>query len=332
MAIKQDARWHPEMLTVLEMIEEGRARALEASAGQPYAAQRAIINEATRFARDNAPEMASVEELWLPALGRQVRCRLYRPSDVTEASPVVVYLHGGGWTTGSLDTHDKFCRDIASVSGWTVLAVDYALSPEAVFPQAMNEVYDIVAHLRREGLGLGLDASRMVLSGDSAGGNLALGCALYMRDRGVLPVSGVVAAYPVCDCDFETPSYLEYGEGCYLTRALMETFWEWYTPDLVDRYHPYAAPLRGNLRDLPPSLLLMAAMDPLCSEGEKLATALLDAGNHCQSVTYSGVGHAFMSHANRISAGREAFGALGEWLGSLSGSGYSKQPRQLQPV
>ena len=316
MAIKQDDRWHPEMLTVLEMIEKGRSHAIEASAGQPYAVQRAIINVATRFARDDAPEMASVEDLWLPALGRQILCRLYRPIKATQDSPVVVYLHGGGWTTGSLDTHDKFCRDIAKVSDWIVLSVDYALSPEAVFPQALNEVFEIVAHVRRDGRALGLDTSRVVLAGDSAGGNLALGCALYMRDRDVPPVSGVAAAYPVCDCDFDTPSYLEFGEECFLTRALMETFWTWYTPGPVNRYHPYAAPLRANLSNLPPTLLLMAEMDPLCSEGERLAAALLGAGNDCQSVTYSGVGHAFMSHANRVSVGRDAFDVLGTWLGS----------------
>ncbi len=147
---------------------------------------------------------------WVAARGqRRIYCRVYRPR-LDSPLPVLVWFHGGGWVWASVDTHDRLCREYAAAADVAVVSVDYALSPEAKFPQAVEECAAVVRHVAEHGADWGLDGSRILLGGDSAGGNLCLATALLLRDTDGPKLRGIVAYYPVCDSRFDTPTYLEY--------------------------------------------------------------------------------------------------------------------------
>ena len=156
-----------------------------------------------------------------------------------------------------------------------VVSVDYALSPEAKFPQALEECAAVVRFVSEHGADWGLDPARIFVGGDSAGGNLALATALLLRDTGGPALTGILANYPVSDSRLDTPSYREFGAGGYgLTTERMAFYWSVYVPHDIDRLHPLAAPLRADLTGLPPVMVLLAELDVLRSEGEALVAKL----------------------------------------------------------
>jgi acetyl esterase len=209
------------------------------------------------------PSVAETADRWVAARGRRIYCRVYRPR-LHSPLPVLVWFHGGGWVWASVDTHDRLCREYAAAADVAVVSVDYALSPEAKFPQAVEECAAVVRHVAEHGADWGLDGSRILLGGDSAGGNLCLATALLLRDTDGPKLRGIVAYYPVCDSRFDTPTYLEYGEGGYgLNRQRMEFYWSVYAVHEGDRSHPLAAVLRADLRELPPVLVHLAEFDVL---------------------------------------------------------------------
>lgn len=301
------------MLGVLKLIESEALRAGPIDQDLPFAWQRERLDAATLFANDRRPEVFSVSDIWVLARGRRVQCRHYRPG-AGERLPAVVFFHGGGWVRSSVETHDRLAREIALVTDAAVVSVDYALSPEARFPHALEECADVTRWLRLNGASLGIDTGRLVVAGDSAGGNLAFGVALCLRDRGEDVLKAIAAFYPVCDFDLSTPSYREFAEGCFLTRDLMRGFWEAYAPGQALRHHPYAAPLRAGLSGLPPSLIQLAELDVLFSEGEAFAARLEAAGVDATCETYKGMAHGFIRHTGRVGMARTAMARLGEWL------------------
>jgi acetyl esterase len=155
---------------------------------------------------------------------------------------VALYFHGGGWYFSSVDTHDRVAREIAAAGEMAVVSVDYALSPEAKFPQAVEECAAVVRHLAAHAAEWQIDPSRIVVSGDSAGGNLALATGLLLRDSGAPKLRGILAAYPVCDSDFTTPSYHEFATGLPLTAEKMRFFWNAY----VFPCNRHDAPIGGS--------------------------------------------------------------------------------------
>lgn len=301
------------MIGVLRLIEEEGLKAGPLDPASPLGPQRERLDSATLFANDGRPDVFSATDIAVPARGRRVQCRVYRLT-AEEPLPVVVFFHGGGWVRSSVETHDRLAREIALACGAAVISVDYALSPEAVFPQALEECAAVTAWIATNAAGLGLDGARLALAGDSAGGNLALGTALALRDRGADMVQAIATFYPVCDFDFATPSYGDFAEGCFLTRDMMRAFWNAYAPGEALRWHPYAAPLKANLAGLPPVLIQLAELDVLFSEGEALHAALLAAGVQSTCETYPGMAHGFIRHTGRIARAREAMKRLGAWL------------------
>ena len=195
--------------------------------------------------------------------GRRIFCRVSRP--VTDrVLPTLVYFHGGGWVWANVDTHDRMTREYAAAGQVAVVSVDYALSPEAKFPQALLECAAVVRFVAEHGADWGLDPDAYVLGGDSAGGNLALATALLLRDTGGPALRGILANYPVSDARFDTPSYREFGAGGYgLSTERMAFYWSVYVPHDIDRLHPLAAPLRADLAGLPPVMVLLAEFDVL---------------------------------------------------------------------
>ena len=228
--------------------------------------------------------------------GYLIPVRIYRPSS-PQPHGVLVSMHGGGWALGSLDGDEFKSHFIAHESGCAVVSVDYRLAPEHPFPVPLDDCYAVTEWVAAQATPLGFDPNRIGVAGGSAGGNLAAAVALKARDRGGPRLRCQILTCPVCDHDFDRPSYLENGEGKMLTRTQMMWFWEQYAGQ-ADRNQPYLSPLRADdLRNLPPALVLIAEYDPLRDEGELYAKKLSEAGNQAEILRMEGLVHAFQSLA-----------------------------------
>ena len=269
------------------------------------------------------PTMARSEDRWVFARGRRIQCRLHIPRNAPDPAPALVYFHGGGWVWASIDTHDRLMRDYADGAGIAVIGVDYALSPEAKFPQAPEECAAVTNWLATHGGDWGIDPANLILGGDSAGANLALAAALLLRDQGAPPIAGLLASYPVCDSRFDTPSYRDYGTGLGLTTEKMRFYWSAYVPHDADRLHPVAAPLRADLTGLPPTRLQIAAHDVLRSECEALDRKLREAGVLTETSLYPGTVHGFVRCTDSVQKARDAMTATTAWLRGIAASGKS---------
>lgn len=260
---------------------------------------------ATRIA--STIELAEIRDL--DADG--VPCRLYRPGTVGAGGAggrggVLVYLHGGGWVFGDLDSHDDVCRRLARESGHLVVAVDYRLAPEHRAPAALDDAIAATRWVHRHAAELGADASRIAIGGDSAGGNLA---ALVSIHAGV-PLRHQMLVYPVTDLRCGWPSHVDNAEGYLLTAASMRWFIGHYVgDDPAARLDPRVSPLLASddeLRRSPPTLVVTAHYDPLRDEGEAYADRLARLGVPTTAVRYMGQIHAFFSMGELLDDARSA--------------------------
>jgi acetyl esterase len=317
-AMSDRSRWDPEMRAYQEVGETIAAQYPPVRLEIPLEPHR-LVNDAISLARGaRGPEMAETTERWVAARGRRIYCRVHRPR-TDRPLPALVYFHGGGWVWGSVDTHDSAARELAAAGEVAAVSVDYALSPEAKFPQALEECFAVVRHVARSGAEWGLDPSRILLAGDSAGGNLALATALLLRDTRGPKVAGIIVTYPVCDSRFDTPSYQEFGAGHGLTREKMAFYWSVYVPHDIDRLHPLAAPLRADLTGLPPVMVLLAELDVLRSEGEALVKKLRATGVPVETETFAGVVHGFLRATGSVQKARDAVTMAGRWMQRVAG-------------
>jgi len=216
--------------------------------------------------------MDSVEDLVvMGGDGNDLGVRVYRPPGLVDGGPVVVYFHGGGWVIGSIDTHDEPCRAIAEATCATVVSVDYRLAPEHPFPAAIDDGYAAVCWVAEHAEDLGVDAGRLVVAGDSAGGNLSAVVSILARDRSGPAIAYQYLIYPATDFDYETgrwPSLEENAEGYFLELDTMRWFRNHLAggADLLD--NPQAAPIRARDHSgLPPAHVFVAGFDPLRDEG-----------------------------------------------------------------
>jgi acetyl esterase len=230
-----------------------------------------------------------------------VPCRLYTR---TAGAPVFVYVHGGGWCYGSIETVDRFCRRVADRSGCAVLSVGYRLAPEHVFPAGLHDVETVLGFVRKDGADLGVDPLRLAIGGDSAGGELATVAARRQRDAAT-PLDYQVLIYPAIDPMLASESYAELGEYG-LDRASMKLAWETYVPDPALRFSPDVAPLAADLAGMPPTLIITAEYDVLRDEGADYADALVSAGVPAVHVRYAGMSHGFARKLAVIDAARVA--------------------------
>ncbi len=288
-----------------------QARALAEQLGAGFDIAKTDIAEIRRTLDETArlgprPEVAVVKELEVPGPAGPIPVRVYRPSQQADL-PVLVYLHGGGWTICSIETHDPTCRELANAAGCVVVSVGYRLAPEHRFPAAPEDCYAALGWVAGHAASLGGDAARLALGGDSAGGNLTAAVSLMARDRGGPRLVHQLLVYPVTDHGFDTDSYRENAEGYLLTREMMQGFWRHYLGREGDGRHPHASPLRApDLAGLPPAHVITAEYDPLRDEGEAYARRLAAAGVPVVQRRYDGMIHGFFGFTGLIDRAREA--------------------------
>lgn len=259
---------------------------------------RKFYRERRAITQPDPGEVAEVRELSAQGPHGPIPMRLYRPlgSNAATALPVLVYYHGGGWTIGDLDTHDTLCRELANLSGCAVVAVDYRMGPEHRFPAAVDDVLAATRWVRKEAAALGVDASRLAVGGDSAGGNLAAVVAIAARDAGDLPIAFQLLIYPATDMRRGHPSHTTNGQGYVLTKDTISYFHDHYITDAKDDLDWRASPLlHKNLAGLPPALVLTAGYDPLRDEGLDYVRALTEAGNRATYVCFERQIHGFIT-------------------------------------
>ncbi len=307
------SRWDPEMLAFHKEGEIAAASYPPIKIELPFGPQRAVNDALSMRNATGGPIPAETIDRWIPAEGRRVFCRVFRPSTDTP-TPVMIYFHGGGWVWSSVDTHDRVAREFCAAAEIAIVSVDYSLSPEAKFPRALNECVESIRYIAGHGRDWGLDATQILVGGDSAGGNLALGAAIQLRDQGLVSLKGLLLAYPVCDSNFDRLSYREFATGHGLTRDRMIAYWNLYAERSHDLQHPLAAPLKADLKGLPPTLVLLAELDVLRSEGEALAAKLRQSGVETELDIVKGVIHGFLRASGRVSKSRDAFARAGKWM------------------
>jgi acetyl esterase len=285
----------PQMADVLRRIR--RAKRPPFHAMSPQAAREAYVAAAEVLEPQRAP-LARVEELSIPAADRTpLRARLYAPS--TQRLPVLLYLHGGGFTIGGLETHDSLCRQLALRSGGAVLALDYRLAPEHRFPTAVDDAWAAMRWLAEHGHGLGLDASRLAVGGDSAGGTLAAVCALHARDIG-LALALQLLITPGTTAHADTESHRRYGEGFLLDTASIEWFFAQYIEPARREDWRFAPLLAHDLDGVAPACVILAECDPLVDEGVAYADRLRMAGGSVELELYRGMTHDFIKMGRAI--------------------------------
>jgi acetyl esterase len=256
-----------------------------------------------------------VRESVISGPGGPLKLRIYTP-DGQGPFPLVVFFHGSGFVLCSLDTHDGMCRNISAGAGCVVVSVDYRLAPEHKFPAGLEDCLHATRWAAAHAEALAADASRLVIAGDSAGGNLAAVAAMRLRDEGVPPLKGQVLIYPVTDYHTPgTPSYAANAEGYGLTRKTMEWFWAHYLTRAEEGGHPDASPLRAvSLRGLPPALVITAEYDPLCDEGERYGQRLTAEGVPTAVSRYDGMNHGFLFWVGRVKKADAAMAEICAWL------------------
>jgi acetyl esterase len=268
-----------------------------------------------------APEralLAEVRDDGIDVDGRRIPIRIYTPKQADrfgERPPLVLYFHGGGHTVGVLDDWDGVCSLLASQSGMPLVSVDYRRAPENKFPAAPEDCYAALLWAVDSAASIGADPSRIVVAGDSAGGNLAAVVTLMAKDRQGPKISYQVLMYPGTNGREESASAVRNGEGYLLTRKMMDFFTAQYLRSDADRANPYFAPMKAaDHSRLPPAMIITAEYDPLLDEGEGYSRKLLDAGVPVEYCLVNGTIHGFVTFYQMIDSGRRVLTQIAQSL------------------
>ncbi|MBE0623888.1 MAG: alpha/beta hydrolase [Burkholderiales bacterium] len=262
------------------------------------------------------PEVQAVRELAASGPAGAIALRLYRGQGCAADAPLpaLVYFHGGGWTIGDLDTHDIVCRTLANKARCAVVAVDYRMGPEHKFPAAVDDCLAATRWVAGQAATLGIDAARIAVGGDSAGGNLAAVVAITLRDAGGPPLVFQALVYPATDQRMDSASHSKFGVGYLLTRNNMLWFRDNYlAPGDYDDWR--ASPLRAaDLARLPPAHIITAGYDPLVDEGRAYSDCLVAAGVPVLYECFEGMAHGFLTMGGVVAAANHALYRLGQSL------------------
>ncbi|EPL06666.1 alpha/beta hydrolase [Pseudomonas sp. CF161] len=228
--------------------------------------------------------------------GQPVQLKIVRPAKVRGELPVFMFFHGGGWVLGDYPTHERLIHDLVLGSGAVAVYVDYSRSPEAQYPTAINQAYAATRWVAEHGREIGVDSRRLAVAGNSVGGNMAAVVALMAKEQKTPALRFQLLLWPVTNARFDSPSYQQFAEGHFLTRGMMNGFWDSYTSNPQQRAEIHASPLQASieqLRGLPPALVQTAEFDVLRDEGEAYARKLDSAGVAVTAVRYNGMIHDF---------------------------------------
>jgi len=310
----------PQVKVVLDgMAAAGLSDGLSVMKDMPVPAVRQMMDQ-MRVPTPLDP-VASVEDRKIPGPGGDIPVRIYRPEGGSGVLPVLMYFHGGGWVIGDLESHDVSCRTLCKNSGAVVIATDYRLAPESKYPAAADDCYAAVQWVAANAGALGVDARRIAVGGDSAGGNLAAVVCQMARDTGGPRICFQMLIYPVTDHSYGTRSYHDNANGYLLTELSMRWFWGHYLNNEIEGMEPYASPMRAkSLAGLPPALVQTAEFDPLRDEGEAYAAALKAAGVPVQCTRYDGLIHGYFGMHNAIDAAMRAHGEAAAALKAAFGA------------
>ena len=285
----------PEMRQVLHAIAKaGRPPIAMLSAQQAkeaYALGAGVLDiSANKMARD--------ETLHIPTRdGAQLRAKLWAAERQANA-PVLLYFHGGGFTVGSPETHEVLCKHLAHLAHCTVVSIDYRLAPEHTFPTAHNDAFDALQWLVQNAKELGVDADRVAIGGDSAGGTLTAATAIAARDAGI-QLTLQMMFYPGVAPD-HMPSAHTFDKGFLLEKASIDYFYGQYLPNAKDRQDPRFSPLLADVQNVAPAWIGLAECDPLVDEGVAYADHLRLAGVSVDLEIYKGVVHSFIQMGRAI--------------------------------
>lgn len=225
-----------------------------------------------------------------------VKLTIVRPKGIIKKLPAFIFIHGGGWVLGDYATHKRMVRDLVVESGYAAVFVNYNPSPEAKYPQAINEVYAAIKWVAKHGDEINIDGKRLALVGNSAGGNMAIATSLLAKKHNETFIKVQVLLWPVTNTNFDTDSYKMYGEQRFLTTSMMKWMFDQYTTDLKQRKEIYLSPLLASieeLKGLPPTIIQVAENDILRDEGEAFGRKLDEAGVDVTTIRYNGVIHDF---------------------------------------
>ena len=266
------------------------------------------------------PELQSVESLSIPAPHGAIPARIYRPTKLRKTNglaPCLVFFHGGGWVIGNLDTHDVVCRKLAEEGELIVISVDYRLAPEHKFPAAVDDSIIATKWIAANGAELGIDPSRLIVGGDSAGGNLAAVVSLTARDEGGPDIAGQLLIYPSTDMSRKHASHKEAETSILLTHSVIVWFLNHYLGD-ADIADWRASPARAkSLASLPPAYVLTVGGDPLRDEGDEYAARLKEAGVRVTYRHFAGQFHGFFTMGKLLNQANVAVGEIATWLKAL---------------
>jgi len=297
----------PDIRRFVQAVAE--AYAVHGTEGQDLVARREVAERVRRPWREGGPAMAATME----AVVGGVRMRVHRPAEAGQL-PALLYIHGGGWTLFSIDTHDRLMREYAARAGIVVVGVDYRLAPEHRFPAALDDCLAAFEWMRQEAGSLGIDPGRLLVGGDSAGANLAVALCLTLRDRGEAVPGAMLLNYGAFSPE-HLPSYARFGgPGYMLEPDEMDRFWADYAGDPGLLADPRVVPLLADLHGLPSAFVAIAECDILADCNHAFAARLAKAGVSVRSVIYRGATHSFLEAVSISPLADRALAEQARWI------------------
>jgi acetyl esterase/lipase len=305
---------HPQMQAILERAAASAGPPLSSLA--PAVARKLDAETFDAYWNAHPPTLPSVTDHAIKGAEGAIALRLYDPG-TRKPAPCLLYLHGGGWVLGGLDSHDRVCRELALAGDMLVAAIDYRLAPEHKFPKPLEDCIAAARWIGSEGRRLGIDAARLAVAGDSAGGNLALATLLALRDTGGPQPRAGVLVYGMFAADPRTSSQAKFGDGRYLlSTADTEWFWRCYLREDRERSDPRAVPLRAELNGLPPLHIAAAELDPLLDDSIMLASRLKSSAQPHHWRLWPGLAHGAFQMSRELEPMRGYIAEIGAFLKS----------------
>ena len=297
-----------EVRTLLDLMEKAVAEGRPKLHTLPYAQGRAVVDQMSEDSEAAPPDVAAVDDGGFAGPDGKIHFRRYRPlGSASGPLPTLIYYHGGGFVIGNIETHDSTCRRLANKSRCQVISIDYRLAPEHPFPASTDDGIAAFRHIRDNAASFGVDAKRIAVGGDSAGGAIAAVVCQAVRQLGEPMPAFQMLIYPATDARRQTESRRLFAEGYFLTQELMDWFWKAYAPTGTDLADLRLSPLLAkDFAGLPPAFVLTAGYDPLRDEGRAYADRLIDAGVKTTYVNYPGTVHGFFSLTRFLQQGLKA--------------------------